>query len=114
MFGSISSIKPSTLGDPKGEKYISDKQHAELQKGHVKSGDLLITTRGNIGETGIIPEELDDVNINAQLVLLRCGNNINNRFLRIAFNCTYVKQQIEKNITGTALKSISATSVTCL
>lgn len=87
--------------------YISIKQHNVLLKGHVKKGDLLITTRGNIGQVGIVPAELDDSNINAQIVLLRImENNIINKFLMYCFKSQMIKRQLVKYQTGTALKQL--------
>jgi type I restriction enzyme, S subunit len=64
-------------------KYISSKQHTELKKGHLKTGDVLLVTRGNsIGTVAYVTEEFEDANINAQLVLLRADNQtIDSRYL---------------------------------
>lgn len=69
-FLSANNIVNNVIDDA-GCKFISPKMHEALKKGHVKPGDVLITTRGNMGQTAIVPQRLDDVNINAQLVLLR-------------------------------------------
>ena len=64
-------------------RYISEEQHSTLLKGHLKSGDVLIVTRGNgVGDIAWVDNEFDGCNINAQLVLLRAdGEVINNSFL---------------------------------
>ena len=49
-------------------RYISVSQHGELLKGHLKQGDILITTRGDIGQIAIVPPMHIDSNINAQIV----------------------------------------------
>lgn len=51
--------------------YITPEKHALLLKGHIKAGDVLITTRGNIGQVAIVPKRHENSNINAQIVLLR-------------------------------------------
>ena len=55
--------------------FITPQKHAILLKGHLKPNDVLITTRGNIGQVAIVPNKHNDSNINAQIVLLRDDNN---------------------------------------
>ena len=87
--------------------YISPEKHAELKKGHLKTGDVLIVTRGSIGLTAVVPEEFDDANINAQIVLIRCDNKtINNRYLLWNLNSKKVRKQILKLQTGSTLKQL--------
>ena len=87
--------------------YISEDKHTELKKGHLKTGDVLIVSRGSIGLTAIVPEEYDDANINAQIVLLRCDNKtINNKYLLWALNSINSKKQFKKMETGSTLKQL--------
>ena len=55
-------------------KRISDQQHSELTKGHLKSGDVLLSTRGSIGKVAYVDERFEGCNINAQLVFFRSDN----------------------------------------
>ena len=48
--------------------FISQEKHKELKKGHLKTNDVLLTTRGNIGRVSIVPDKYNDANINAQIV----------------------------------------------
>lgn len=59
-----------------GLRYLSAQKHAELLKGHIKSGDVLVSTRANIGDIALVTDEFDDANINAQLVFLRSDEQI--------------------------------------
>ena len=87
--------------------YITPEKHEILKKGHVKTGDVLITTRGNIGQVAIVPERHDDSNINAQIVLLRTNpENIYNRYLLWSLQSHKSKEQYEALQTGTALKQL--------
>lgn len=76
--------------------YISKQKHSELLKGHLKTNDILISTRGNIGQIVCVPEEYNDANINAQIVLLRPGKTINNRYLMWLLKSNHVQKQIKK------------------
>jgi type I restriction enzyme, S subunit len=86
--------------------FISEQKHSELRKGHLIEGDVLITTRGNIGNTAIVPKRHDNSNINAQIVLLRPDDTINNVYLMYCFKTDFVKKQIFAHTTGTALKQL--------
>ena len=87
--------------------YITPEKHSVLCKGHVKTGDVLITTRGNIGQVAIVPNKHDDSNINAQLVLLRTDNKkIYNRYLLWALQSRPAREQYLALQTGTALKQL--------
>ena len=87
--------------------YITPEKHKILQKGHVQTGDILITTRGNIGQVAIVPERHNDSNINAQIVLLRITtNNLYNRYLLWALQSNNVCGQYQALQTGTALKQL--------
>jgi type I restriction enzyme S subunit len=84
-------------------KYISDELHASLKKGHVRTGDVLLVTRGSLGMTALVTEEFDDANINAQLVLLRADNKtIDSRYLFFVTNSPEFQSQVASNATGTA------------
>ena len=87
--------------------YITPEKHEILQKGHVKSGDVLITTRGNIGQVAIVPSRHEDSNINAQIVLLRTNpDEIYNRYLLWVLQSKQAKEQYATLQTGTALKQL--------
>ncbi len=87
--------------------YITPEKHEILKKGHVKGGDVLITTRGNIGQVAIVPMRHEDSNINAQIVLLRPNpKEIYNRYLLWALLSRSSKEQFCSLQTGTALKQL--------
>ena len=89
-------------------RYISTELHRNvLLKGHVKVNDILITTRGNIGQVGIVPKRHHGSNINAQLVLLRTeGSEIHHHYLLSVLDSEGLQHQFRKLQTGTALKQL--------
>ena len=86
--------------------FISPEKHSELKKGHLLPNDVLITTRGNIGEVALVPERHNDSNINAQIVMLRCNKSWEPKYLLFALTSKSVTDQLPKLITGTALKQL--------
>lgn len=86
--------------------YISESKHSELLKGHLKTNDVLVSTRGNIGQIVIVPEKYNDANINAQIVLLRAGSTLDSKYLMWSLKSKYVQMQMRQNQTGSALKQL--------
>lgn len=86
--------------------FISEKKHFQITKGHLKERDVLIITRGNIGEVALVPARHNGSNINAQIVLLRCGPLILPEFLLYVLTSSIVSRQISGLTTGTALKQL--------
>ena len=99
------NIKSMTVID-KDMRFISEKQHNELKKGHLKKNDILITTRGDIGQVSLVPDKYIGANINAQIVRIGVSESIFFKYL--AYILTY--EETQKNIksleTGTALKQL--------
>ena len=92
---------------PKEMYFITPEKHQALLKGYVKTGDVLITTRGDLGKTALVPESYNDANINAQIVLLRANSQqIEPKFLIWCFDIPEVKFQITQLQTGTALQQL--------
>jgi type I restriction enzyme S subunit len=88
-------------------RYITEKKHIELAKGHLKFRDVVIVTRGEIGKVGLVPKEFDDANMNAQLVLLRPNSSmLMPEYLCHFFNNNYTKTYVKNFETGVALKQL--------
>ena len=88
-------------------RYITERKHIELAKGHLKFRDVVIVTRGEIGKVGLVPKEFDDANMNAQLVLLRPNSSILlPEYLCHFFNNNYTKSYVKNFETGVALKQL--------
>lgn len=89
-------------------RYINSEKHAELKKGHLKTDDIVITTRGEIGATAYVTPEFDDANINAQIVRLHADpEEMLSSFLFYLFNSYYIKNQLSRITTGSTLKQLS-------
>ena len=91
--------------------FITEQKHNTIIKGHLKKNDILITTRGNIGNVAIVPERHEGSNINAQIVLLRCNKDWEPLFLLYVLTSNDVKRQLNELVTGTALKQLSVNSL---
>jgi len=61
-------------------RYISRDFHSRISKSRLKPGDVVIVRTGKPGTCAVIPEELLESNC-SDLVIVRCGSEIFNRFL---------------------------------
>ena len=87
-------------------RYISQQQHAELKKGHLKQNDILITTRGDIGQVAIVPNKFIGANINAQIVRIGVSKSIYYKYLAYVLTDHNIQKDINALETGTALKQL--------
>ncbi|MBZ5536969.1 MAG: restriction endonuclease subunit S [Acidobacteriia bacterium] len=88
-------------------RFISQDQHRELLKGHLKKNDVLITTRGDIGQVALVPERHVDSNINAQLVRMNTSNqSVDHRFFAYSLLSKASQKQLGNLQTGSALKQL--------
>ena len=88
-------------------KFITPQKHQILKKGHLKSGDILFTNRGEIGKLAIVGADFENANLNSQIAWLRCLEKINNRFLFyfLASPSMKIYYSVEKN--GAALQQFT-------
>jgi restriction endonuclease S subunit len=100
-----SNMKEGTIDD-KDMRFISTTKHQEITKGHLKSGDILIANRGEIGKTSRVPARHIGSNINAQVVRINGGKKIDSSFLFHYLSSPFCQTLIDELTTGTALKQL--------
>jgi len=100
-----SNMKEGTIDD-KDMRFISATKHQEITKGHLKSGDILIANRGEIGKASRVPERHIGSNINAQVVRINGGKRIESSFLFHYLSSPFCQILIDELTTGTALKQL--------
>lgn len=61
-------------------KYITPEFHEKLRKSRLTPGDVVIVRTGKPGTCAIIPDSIVEANC-SDLVIVRCGEQIDNRFL---------------------------------
>jgi len=88
-------------------RFLSPEKHAQLKKGHLKTGDILFTNRGEIGKTAIVDADHDGSNLNSQIAWLRCGEMLDNRFLFHVLNSGAIKSHLELSKNGAALQQFT-------
>ncbi len=79
-------------------KFISPEFHQKLSKSRLNPGDVVIVRTGKPGSCAIIPDWLPEANC-SDLVIVRCGERINNRFLAYYIN-TETSKHIAAHLVG--------------
>ncbi len=96
-------------------RFISVDKHSQLLKGHLRKNDILITTRGDIGQIALVPDRHINSNINAQIVRI---NTKDSQIYSIYFAYFLLQDTIQKIIknmqTGSALKQLPVSRLTTL
>lgn len=101
-FLTATNLKNGTIV-PDGLRFISPEQHAQLSKGHVRTGDLVVVVRGsNTGNSSFLPQRFSGANLNSQLAFLRPKEKINSQFLFYSFNSPSTQGKVERQISGAA------------
>jgi len=88
-------------------RFLSPEKHAQLKKGHLKSGDILITNRGEIGKTAIVDATYDNANLNSQIAWLRCREEMDNKFLFHVLNSEDIQKHFQSAKSGAALQQFT-------
>jgi type I restriction enzyme S subunit len=73
-------------------KYISPDFHSRIRKSCLRPGDVVIVRTGKPGTCAVIPDDLPESNC-SDLVIVRCGSEILNRFL-----CYYINSAASNHI----------------
>jgi type I restriction enzyme S subunit len=79
-------------------KYISQEFHRKLSKSKLNPGDVVIVRTGKPGTSAVIPAWLTEANC-SDLVIVRCGPQINNRYLAYYIN-TVASHHVNAHLVG--------------
>ena len=75
-------------------KYISVDFHKKIAKSALTPGDVVIVRTGKPGTCAVIPDHLQTANC-SDLVIVRCGDEISNKFL-----CYYINSEAQTHISA--------------
>ena len=85
-------------------QFITQEKDELLNKGKLKRGDIVITTRGTVGNVAIYSEEVpyDNIRINSGMLIIRCGNGIDSYYLYQVLRSKWFYNQILSIQSGSA------------
>jgi type I restriction enzyme S subunit len=91
--------------------FIDGNRDALLRAGKLQRGDVVLTTRGTIGNVAFYSDDIafDHVRINSGMMILRAHPAVwNRRFLYFLFASSYVQEQISALTSGSAVPQLPA------
>lgn len=100
----ISNKLDTSFGD-----YISKERSNLLRKGKLERGDIVLTTRGSIGNVGFYSNNIiqEHIRINSGMVIIRNHDSrIFTPFLYLLLRSDYAKEQYEKLSSGSVQKQL--------
>ena len=95
-------------------EFISKEKDEELRKGKLSRGDIVMTTRGTVGNFGFYDEEVDydNMRINSGMVILRPKSGVTNPvYYYHLFRSRIFQKQINATSYGTAQPQTSVTDL---
>ena len=95
-------------------EFITQEKDEELRKGKLKRGDVIMTTRGTVGNFGLYDESVDydNVRINSGMVILRPKDSISTvKYYYHLFRSGIFQRQINATSYGTAQPQTSVTDI---
>ena len=90
----------------KDMRFISPALHETLRKGHVKENDVILVTRGSIGQVAFATTDFIGANMNAQLVRINGEEKVDGHYLYFALLHEERQNQLQSLTTGTALQQL--------
>jgi len=84
--------------------YISAEKDAVLRNGKLKKNDIVITTRGTVGNVAIYDDSItySDIRINSGMLIVRCNDNVDCKYIYHVLRSNAFQRQIKQIQTGTA------------
>lgn len=85
-------------------QFITQKKDELLNNGKLMRGDIVITTRGTVGNVAIYSDEVpyDNIRINSGMLIIRCGEKIDNYYLYQVLRSKWFYNQILSIQSGSA------------
>ena len=91
--------------------YISKEKDEQLRAGKLVRGDIVLTTRGTIGNVGLYDDQIkqEHIRVNSGMMIFRPDPKVwNSRFLYFVLTSDFVKNQIYSLTTGSAVPQLPA------
>lgn len=84
--------------------YISTAKDQLLRNGKLQRGDIVITTRGTVGNVAYYSQSIpyEHIRINSGMLIVRCHERIKSEFLYYVLRGAEFQQKIKQMLTGTA------------
>lgn len=106
----IKNIKNGKI-DEEDLVYISEEDNDRIKNSELRSGDIVLSKIGTVGELAIIPPHFDKCNISENNIGIKVKPDTNSFFLRIVMETGFLKAQMNKNLSGNVQKFLNVDTV---
>lgn len=115
LFLNAGNITKNGFNDSRCE-FITKEKSDLLGKGVVQENDIILTTRGSVGNFVYIDNEIikkyPRIRVNSGMVIIRnTNNNISTEFLYYLLNSNTFSKEIDKSISGGVLKQLPINAI---
>ncbi|WP_165786909.1 restriction endonuclease subunit S [Aliarcobacter cryaerophilus] len=95
------------------KQFISKEKDSLLRKGKLSKGDLVLTTRGTVGNIAFFNDSIkyDNIRINSGMVLLRVSDNVDKLFLYKVMTSDFIQQYIQNIAFGSAQPQLTVKEI---
>ena len=90
-----------------GDQYISESKFKELEGFELKSGDIILSTIGTIGEIAIVPKNIEKGIINSMLMRFRLDLSMDPKYFCYLFK-NHITRNLKDRSYGGAIKQIQS------
>ena len=104
LFMNTKNVRPTGF-EFNSTMFISEVKDKSMGKGKLKRNDVVLTTRGTIGNLGVFNDdvEYDNIRINSGMLIFRPNlTQITSQYLFEILRSGIIKEQIKKQVTGAA------------
>ncbi|MFG6102046.1 restriction endonuclease subunit S [Leptothoe sp. EHU-05/26/07-4] len=94
--------------------FITEEKDSLLRKGKLLRHDIVLTTRGTVGNLAFFENSIsyENIRINSGMVILRNENqSMENAFLYLTLNSNIVQTQIERSVFGSAQPQLTVKGI---
>ncbi|MDQ9090505.1 restriction endonuclease subunit S [Pseudoalteromonas haloplanktis] len=106
LFLSTKNIVENKI-DLSQKNFITKEKFNSLGRGKLLKNDLIITLRGTLGSCCIFNTEFDTGFINAQMMIIRCKDEVFNRYLHYYLTSLRVNCEFQRANTGSAVPQLT-------
>lgn len=102
-------IDGKIIADP--ENCISTEKHNQLKDYHLKTGDLIMARRGEIGRCAVVTPKEDKFLCGTGSIFLRPEGEVNNVFLHYLFTTESMIKVFENGANGVTMQNLNANTI---
>ena len=97
-------------------QFITKDKDEKLRKGKLKRNDIVMMTRGSVGNVALYDESVkyDNIRINSGMIIIRCHYDYDAVFLYYMLKCNFIKKQINDIMSGSVQKQLPVSLIKSL